>query len=43
MLLPGEILMSASWRGIRKSAEAIIVFGNEPSENDGGLTEKPKG
>jgi hypothetical protein len=41
MLLPGEILMSES--SVRKSAEAIVGFGNEPSENGGGLTDKPKG
>jgi len=43
MLLPGEILMSASWLAVRKSAEAIVGSGNEPSENGGGLTDELKG
>jgi hypothetical protein len=34
MLLPGEILMSASY--VRKSAEAIVGSGNELSLNGGG-------
>jgi hypothetical protein len=41
MLLPGEILMSAS--SVRKSAEVIVGSGNEPSENGGGLTDEQKG
>jgi hypothetical protein len=41
MLLPGEILMSAS--SVRKSAEAIVGLGNELSLNGRGLTDKPKG
>ena len=41
MLLPGEVLTSDSF--VRESAEAIVGFGNEPSENGGGLTGKLKG
>jgi hypothetical protein len=41
MLLPGEVLTDSSF--VRKSAEAIVGLGNEPSENGGGLTDKLKG
>ena len=41
MLLPREVLISENF--VRKSAEAIVGFGNELSLNDRGLTEKLKG
>jgi len=43
MLLPGETLISANWRIVRESADAIVGSGNEPSENGGGLTDELKG
>jgi hypothetical protein len=43
MLLPGEVLISASWRIVRESAEAILGLRNELSLNGGGLTDKLKG
>jgi hypothetical protein len=31
MLLPGEVLTSSERRIVRKSAEVIVVTGNEPN------------
>ena len=43
MLLPGEVLISASRQVVRKSAEAIVGLRNELLVNGRGLTDKLKG